>query len=171
MNELRRISTTAEITPSVPLARPKPKRPSTATGTQARLHRRNRTDILCSRPTCRGKLAALRLEDELIAEWHPQGWATVVVPSGFVPYKDGIWRRSKRARSRRPERGQRVQQRRRAYMSWNGAAGSTSLDESMNRALPLGDRQAVAPPFRIECPECGFVSMVSWEGLDLLSTE
>ena len=101
----------------------------------------------------------------------PRAGPPSLCPAVSCRTRMGIWRRSKRARSRRPERGQRVQQRRRAYMSWNGAAGSTSLDESMNRALPLGDRQAVAPPFRIECPECGFVSMVSWEGFDLLSTE
>ena len=175
MSELHRVLATAEITPSPTLSTGwvRPKRRSDLIGHQARLHRGNRTEILCGRPRCQGKLGGLDgLDDVLLAEWHPQGWATVVVPSGFIPDKDrgGLWRLSNRARGRRPERGQPVRQRRRAYASLGGAAGGTSMDGS-GLSIRLGDRQAVAPPFRIACPICGFISVVSWEGLGLLPAE
>ena len=157
MRKFHRIKATAETTPSLFTERVRARRTSKLDGLQARLHRGNRADILCGRPTCRGKLGAL--DEVLRAEWHPQGWATVRVPRGFIPdkHRGGLWRRSKRP-PRRP-----------AFMYPHNASGS--LDGSIALAIPLGDSQVVAPPFRIECAECGFVSIVSWEGLGLLPAE
>lgn len=126
---------------------------------QAKLKRGSGADIICGIRTCRGKLGSL--DTASTAEWRPEGWATVDVPPGFVPDVDGIWRRSKHARLRRPESGQRVKQRRR-----------TNVQNDVMDPLPVGTTlpQAVAPPFRIVCPECGFVNVLTWEGLGLLQT-
>ena len=162
MSEPRRISFDVEVTPSVTMV-PPPMRRSRLKGLQARLKRGSGTDIMCGVLTCRGKLGSL--EWASIAEWRPDRWAIVAVPPGFVPDVDGIWRLSKHARRRRPDRDQRVKQRRPAKVPSNDVMESPPPGTT----LP----QAVAPPFRIQCPRprCGFVSIVSWEGLGLLQTE
>ena len=69
MRKFHRIKATAETTPSLFTERVRARRTSKLDGLQARLHRGNRADILCGRPTCRGKLGAL---EEVLGQEFPK---------------------------------------------------------------------------------------------------